>query len=51
MITCIYDAYGTQLCCCIGLAAVMAYLELFQLDRDEVILEAVPIDVPETRRS
>ena len=50
MTTCIYDAYGTQLCCCMGLAAAMAYLELFQLDQDEVILETIADDDPEDRR-
>ena len=41
MITCIYDAQGIQLCCCIGLPAALAYLELFQLEQSEVILETI----------
>lgn len=45
MTTCIYDAFGTQLCCCIGLAAAMAYLELFQLDHDEVFLQQISDDL------
>ena len=45
MTTCIYDAFGTQLCCCIGLAAAIAYLELFQLDRDEVFLHQIADDL------
>ena len=46
MITCIDDAQGMQLCCCIGLSAALAYLDLFQLDQSEVILETIPVDVP-----
>lgn len=45
MTTRIYDAFGTQLCCCIGLAAAMAYLELFQLDHDEVFLHQIADDL------
>ncbi|EAU73492.1 hypothetical protein RS9916_28324 [Synechococcus sp. RS9916] len=47
MITCIYDAQGIQLCCCIGLSAALAYLELFQLEQSEVILETIPVDAPD----
>jgi len=43
MTTCIYDTNGMQLCCCIGMAAALAYLELFQLKQDQVILETIPI--------
>ena len=43
MTTCIYDTNGMQLCCCIGMAAALAYLELFQLKQDQVILENIPI--------
>ena len=42
MTTCIYDANGIQLCCCIGRSAVIAYLELFQLKLEDVILEMFP---------
>ena len=47
MITCIYDAQGIQLRCCIGLPAALAYLELFQLEQSEVILETIPVDAPD----
>lgn len=43
MTTCIYDTNGMQLCCCIGMAAALAYLELFQLKQHQVILETMPI--------
>ena len=45
MTTCIYDAHGMQLCCFLGLSAATAYLELFQLDQTEVILETIPVEV------
>ena len=53
MTTCIYDANGMQLCCFLGLSlsAAMAYLELFQLDQTEVILETIPKEVTEDTRT
>ena len=36
MTTCIYDANGMQLCCCIGRSAALAYLQLFQLNLEDV---------------
>ena len=51
MTTCIYDANGMQLCCFFGLSAAMAYLELFQLDQTEVILETIPMEVTEDTRT
>ena len=51
MTTCIYDANGMQLCCFLGLSAAMAYLELFQLDQTEVILETIPMELTEDTRT
>jgi hypothetical protein len=44
MTTCIYDANGMQLCCCIGRSAAIAYLQLFQLNLEDVTLEMFPIE-------
>lgn len=51
MTTCIYDVHGMQRCCFLGLSAAMAYLELFQLDQSEVILETIPVEVTEDPRT
>ena len=44
MNTCIYDVSGIQLSCFMGDAAVEAYMELFQLDESDTIVESFPLE-------
>ena len=44
MNTCIYDVSVIQLCCFMGDAAVEAYMELFQLDESDTIVESFPLE-------
>lgn len=44
MNTCIYDVSGIQLSCFMGDAAVEAYMELFQLDESDTIMESFPLE-------
>ena len=44
MNTCIYDINGIQLSCFMGDAAVEAYMELFQLDESDAIVESFPLE-------
>ena len=44
MNTCIYDVSGIQLICFMGDAAVEAYMELFQLDESDTIVESFPLE-------
>ena len=45
MTTCIYDGSGMLLYCSISVAAVVSYIDLFELDHDQVTL--VDIDEAE----
>lgn len=49
MTICIYDANGIQLCCCIGMVAALAYLQLFKMEADDVIIEAIPLETSDQR--